>query len=283
MRTLPFLKISPSGNTTILLLTSALSPHEQVLVAHELLHPLHLAAEQAGFVNLDAPSLRMAGGEFCINATRALGLALVLENRLPAISSSRSHCDGPAYWRGSALTSGMPQPITLHVTRTTAGYNAAVELCLPGPPPSEALEPGFCLVHLPGISHLLMDAERTPFPENWRMVSAALRRRYGMETYEAAGCVWWRRQGTMLHANPVVAVRHPHTVCYESACGSAALALALTQRRDSRDKSDAPLVIMQPSGMPIDVSLTQDEHELIARVGGPVRCIARGDVYIDAL
>lgn len=280
MRALPFFKLSPGGNTTALLVADNISPEQQRAAALEALHPLHLFAEQVGFVSPLTPELHMAGGEFCINATRSLGLLLALEERLP----SQLEENGQKRWRGEVRTSGIPRPVILEVTRTADGYDSALHLRLPDQPEPERPDPGVALVRLPGITHLLLEEALHPFPQDWRADAALLLRRYGLESEDAAGCVWWRGTMDNLHSSPVVTVKEPHTVIFETACGSGALALALALAQDANGWSaSGRYSVMQPSGMPMDVALAPGEAGMDAVVSGPVRLIARGEVWLRSL
>lgn len=311
MRSLPFFKLSPGGNPT-LLFVAHLGVEEQALVATECLKALHIDAEQAGFVHPYEARLRMAGGEFCLNATRCLGLVLALQGRLPALPAKDrlpvlpakdANTVIPDQWRGNAYTSGIAHPVTLHVETCGDTYDCTVELPLPTPHFSQSssslcsdVEPGVVLVRLPGISHLLIDATRHPFPHDWRRASAAWRSRYELDTEDAAGCVWWKAHEAAQtvkvssaspplpcwSCEPVVAVRHPHTVCHESACGSGSLALALSLARHGLLPQGAASII-QPSTMPIRVCLEENSDGLFARVGGPVRLVAQGQAYMTSL
>ena len=70
MPALDFSKWSPGGNTTLFFPAAGLD------AARQAMRPDSLGAEQAGFVAVDERRLRMAGGEFCVNATRAFGALL---------------------------------------------------------------------------------------------------------------------------------------------------------------------------------------------------------------
>ena len=76
MPVLTFSKWSPGGNTTLLFPDSGQRPAEQARLAALALDPAMLGGEQAGFVQLAQGKLRMAGGEFCVNASRAVGAML---------------------------------------------------------------------------------------------------------------------------------------------------------------------------------------------------------------
>lgn len=282
MRRMTFFKLSPGGNTTLLLLDENFSPQERTAIAAEVLDPLHLHAEQVGFVDLTIPRLEMAGGEFCLNATRALGalLGLTAWEARPALERLAA-----LRWRGTARVSGMPAPALLEVSGDAAcipEVDTAVFLDLPSSVPCETVAPGATLVRLPGIVHLLLDRTQHPFPDDWRAASAQWRRRFDLEKEPAAGCVWWHAAGDVLHADPVVRVNEPYSLCRETSCGSGALALALAREnilKSSRPCDERELRIMQPSGLPLRVRLSREGNLLRARVGGPVRLLARGDVF----
>ena len=76
MPALTFSKWSPGGNTTLLFPDTGQRPAEQARLASLALDSSMLGGEQAGFVNLPQRKLRMAGGEFCVNASRAVGALL---------------------------------------------------------------------------------------------------------------------------------------------------------------------------------------------------------------
>lgn len=282
MRRTTFFKLSPGGNTTLLLVDENFLPRERAAIAAEVLDPLHLHAEQVGFVDLKAPRLEMAGGEFCLNATRALGALLGL-----TAWEARPAPERPAAlrWRGTARVSGMPVPALLEVSGDAARIpetDAAVFLDLPSSVPCEAVAPGAVLVRLPGIVHLLLDRTRHPFPDDWQAACALWRRRFDLEKEPAAGCVWWHAAGDVLHADPVVRVKEPYSLCRETSCGSGALALALAREtvlKSARSCDEQELRVMQPSGVPLRVRLSREGNLLRARVGGPVRLLARGDVF----
>ena len=67
---------SPGGNTTLFFPLEGRSAAEQARLARLALDPQNLGGEQAGFVDPRERRLRMAGGEFCVNASRAFGALL---------------------------------------------------------------------------------------------------------------------------------------------------------------------------------------------------------------
>ncbi len=68
MYNIPFYKLNPSGNTTLLFHGLHYEKHCKNIFASKGL--MDLSAEQAGFMDINSGELQMAGGEFCINVTR---------------------------------------------------------------------------------------------------------------------------------------------------------------------------------------------------------------------
>ena len=169
------------------------------------------------------------------------------------------------------------------------------------------LDEGLTLVHLPGISHLLVDASRHPMPMDWRKAAAAWRRKTGLETAPASGVVWYsHKEGRNFLINPAVAVRATRSEHMETACGSASLALALMLHAAAGETSPPegfsfapmgesqgqhpPLIVMQPSGESLGVLLdisSDDEDPGQAQppshawVFGSVTLVGEGVAYME--
>lgn len=278
MRILPFVKYSPCGNTTILIRDTPLSPAARARCAAEIIASGHLEAEQAGFADLKAspPRLDMMGGEFCVNATRSFAVELLEEGRLIP--------DGDAF-SGAVSVSGVAERLSVRVRRLAANrFEAAALLDLPLAPPVAEVGEGIRLVRVPGIAHLVLDAETHPLPRDKDRDTAALFARYGLLDDDAAGCIWLRRESSGWRITPFVRVRDTGTTYAETACGSGTLAASVVCRM-FRGCGDAPLALMQPGGEALTVSPAPSVHDggWAAWVSGPVRLLARGEVYVDGL
>ena len=251
MPALDFSKWSPGGNTTLFFPAAGLDAARQAELARQAMRPDSLGAEQAGFVSVEERRLRMAGGEFCVNATRAFGALLAFresaspEATLQGIARQKLTNEH----RYEVQVSGWQSPIRLQVRGTSPHWQVRAELQLP-PCPITHPEQGIHLVRLPGICHLLLDGEVHMQPEDCIAASRMLRRQYGMTGEVASGVIWWGRRAGMLDMLPVVHVRDAHTTCIENACGSGALALALLLAAKGNRK---PLDIMQPGGSSLHV------------------------------
>ena len=274
MSALSFTKWSPSGNTTLLFPAESVAGALQAATASQALMPHLLGGEQAGFCHLRERRLRMAGGEFCVNATRAFGALLALEAARSARQEG-AYRDAPQEYAFAVQVSGWQGPVGVRVRGSLPEWHVAADLALPACPVQQPA-PGVTLVRLPGIAHLLLD-ERHVFPEDFLAASALLRREYRLEALPASGVVWWRQVQHQLKMFPVVHVRDAGTTCLENACGSGALALGL---RLCPAGARRVFTILQPGGEPLTVTVDRQDGDMRATVEGPVRLVAEGRLWL---
>lgn len=296
MRSVPFLKYSPSGNMTILVPDCSYTPHERARLAALLMRPDHVGAEQVGYVDTaePLPRLEMMGGELCVNACRAMAALLHAEDllsdaaapqgfALPA-EAADAHDHTTSAWRyGLLAASGVARPLVVRARTVDQGaglaarYEAAVCLPLAVPPVSEPVAPGMWLVRLPGIAHLILDAALHPVPEDWKNAAAGLRRRFNLEHEDAVGCLWLHT-GPPAAVTPVVWVRATNDSQLETACGSGSLACAVHVLH-----GQGTLAMRQPGGDTLSVSLCPAAHGqvgLYAWISGSAQCVARGEAFV---
>ena len=288
MTSIPFYKFIPGGNPTILISGSsselaAFDAAKRAQSAAELMSPLHLGAEQVGFLRTDAtPRLDMMGGEFCVNACRSAAMLLARKGLLTKEDSAS------LAWTGTLSASGADAPVALRVSGMAASarpetdrqLNCSVRVLLPQHCAAlERPEDGIALARLPGITHLLLDICEYPMPENWQEAAAFWRERFGLDEEEAAGVVWHETmpESGIPRIYPVVKVLSTDSVHLESACGSASLALALLRGNNA----DAVTQVRQLSGQDLTVTFANDAGSIAAWVGGPVTLAAEGTAYLD--
>ncbi len=281
MSCIPFYKLSPSGNMTLLFEGLDHGKNKRMLYATKGLLPCHIGAEQAGFIDISKGKLEMAGGEFCINATRCLALLMALEQ---ADSTT---------WQGVVHSSGFNQPLHTKVEKISKSphvndYDVKLSVPLTSIPYIQELDKGINLVQLPGISHLLIDERSIAFcAKDWQNQAAKLRKHYNLEQELAVGCIWWHHISSNVNSNnedeqtffmhPVVVVKEPWAEHYENACGSGALALALWLFSKTKCNS----YIMQQPGGNLTINIQEDIQQLKAIVGGKVNLVAQGTAYFD--
>lgn len=353
MSGIAFSKLLPGGNATIILMDSSFDPEELSVVSAALMHPLHLHAEQVGALHGDAPipHLQMMGGEFCVNATRSAALLLARAGKLRQAGDclygriTVSGMASPVHVLVSReeellarllnrLVSGQArledlvregQPGTAEsippsledgnaaLGKETRLYCAARMDCGAGSTRHVDIAPGVCLMHLPGISHLLVDAQSHPMPAQWRKATAEWRSRAGLSNAPASGVVWYERQDDSYRIWPAVEVKATASEHMETACGSASMAMALMRQvaqaasvfPEGRDDMNGletplpsssrtgdgpePLAVIQPSGEILTVTLQyaradggsgQETLPAHAWVSGKVSLLAEGLTYI---
>ena len=290
MPALTFSKWSPGGNTTLLFPDAGQRPAEQARLASLALDSSMLGGEQAGFVNLSQHKLRMAGGEFCVNASRAVGALLaytaqysgpeqgVLDGIAPR-SEQKTEAAAPAEHPvrlDEIQVSGWQTPVRLRTRGSAPLWQVEALLRLPEYSIT-TIEKGAHLVRLPGICHLLLGGATHPLPDDCHAVAAQLRQQHGLEAEPASGVIWWRECQGLLDMLPLVHVRDAGTTFLENACGSGALALALCLARAGTRRTFS---IMQPGGSALDVRLFAVSGLDMAGIDGPVSLVARGKVWL---
>ncbi len=271
---IPFYKLCPGGNITVFVPLDAVCPQDRAAVSNIIMNPLHLGAEQVGFIDLnpDRPQVIMMGGEFCGNACRSLAALLML-------SQAKDNEENAGVLRSS----GAEQPVLWRVKpRAEAGGGVEAAVCvdmsrtLP-----EIIQPGLVKVDMPGMCILLFDETRYPLPEDPVAEAAKWREELELTGREGVGCV---RHAPLQsfgeqHIVPLIWVRGTGSSCLETACGSASLALALAAHKLAG--REPGVNIRQPSGEIIRVELEDEQPgQLRGWIGGPVKLIAQGHLYL---
>lgn len=171
---------------------------------------------------------------------------------------------------------------------------ARVDCSLSGTACHEPRE-GVCIVRMPGMVHVLIDAEIHPLPSMtgavWRKAAAAWREACGIAHAPASGVVWHKKLGKSFRIWPAVQVRASASEHMETACGSASLALALWEQAKTAARSGISvpfpmpaLDVVQPSGESLLVFLEFAPGASIspasAWIAGPAHLVAQGRAYI---
>ena len=398
---IPFAKVIPGGNATIIVPASAVDHAHLPQVSQKLMGQNHIEAEQVGslaFANTPSalPHLQMMGGEFCVNATRACASLLANAGQLlankqgcqagymrvsgspepilvatapsaellnttvvalqehevsayrqdqspqkPSLSTSQSSPQLPAQYHPSSN----PTANWLDHIQSPSLYAGARLSCPLFMPASENAEPlsifeqpenGLTLVHLPGISHLLIPVDNKTFPskEECEVMAAHYRKQLGLEALPALGTIWYCESGNTFgntcgnksgnkldneatsilsrasghkpdnaspndcasdgapdSANyqgfdifPAVYVKATDSLCLETACGSASLALALHACVSAGAYETQPrsqYAVLQPSGQTLTVIIEKQTASLChAWVTGPVHIVALGTAFM---
>lgn len=157
----------------------------------------------------------------------------------------------------------------------------------------QQLGEGAIVVHLPGISHVLLDAAVHAVPQMPAQYTAAWRSRAGLENCEASGVIWYMPCANGFAIVPVVYVRDTNTEHAETACGSGSLALGLVLQHKGLVPQGAAISIIQPSGEALLVQFFDAAQETAgnatgaggacchAYVAGAVQLVAEGTAYCE--
>ena len=236
--------LDPTGNITALVEESVL-PEEQPAAAAELM-ARYPAVEQVGFVCFAAgadgtnAALRMAGGEFCGNASMCAAALTLLR-------SGRE--------RGEVLlrVSGATEPVKVRLEKNgESAFRACVRM--PGAQAVEARDFAFegrtgslQLVRMEGISHLLVEEDSCFFGLRDEREAAERAVRLWCRELGADGLgLMFLERGT-LRLIPLVYIPGSSTCFWENSCasGSAAIGMALA----ARSGKTAELALTEPGGV----------------------------------
>ncbi len=276
---IPFWKLNPGGNPTLLFRSEDVPSESRVAFAQAVMSPLHLGAEQVGFIRFDgSPRLDMMGLEFCLNATRAFALLLAQKGILLKTGE---------LYGGAVEVSGVSDPVAVRVKlpKNTAVF-PFVDVCLrfDALPVPELCGDERFLVRLPGIVHLVQRGI-PPAVSLLEEVCAKARADLHLDDEEAVGCLWISESPqeenhytNSLSLTPVVWVRNTATLCRESACGSGTLAAAILEHAR---RGVTLLSLRQPSGFSLSVRIERSDAGWEVWVGGSVTLIACGECDIS--
>ena len=214
-----FLRASPSGNNTILVL-SRVGDAMKIPLCEKLLSLYDCWAEQIGFI-LYSPEydavLEMSGGEFCGNASLALSAYIAELGKLN-------------YGEITLKVSGSPKPVRTYIKKKDDFYFGRIEMPKPvelHPYETELfgkrIESFF--IRFPGICHIVLDAAnydpaKTAEPE---FIDFLYKISLELKA-EALGLIFYESEKSSVL--PLVFVRKVKTLFLEKSCASGTAALA---------------------------------------------------------
>jgi histidine racemase len=272
MGTLHHLVIArPGGNDTALVFDAI--PKEDYKVINAALQKRIPTIEQVMFVrDCQKPWVEgcMAGGEFCGNATRALGYYL-LGGKDGSLTLSISGADAPltVQVKDGMARASMPIFRDIKCVRT--------------------LKEGLSIVRLSGIVHMILEQESAERAVFEKKESRAERKelacqwfdQYNLRNAPAAGVMLLSTLNQDLWLKPYVYVPALDTFYDETACGSGSVAVGLLKAKQQAS-SIQQLKIMQPSGLPLYVRVDWEEPASYAEASleGPVDILFDGPFFL---
>lgn len=262
-RIITYQRMDPAGNITAFVFTPT-PVNERVAIGRALMEQIDQSVEQVGFITMNDRGeplrLDMMGGEFCGNASRALGL-------LQAIAKKR---DGKVI--EEVHVSGVSHPLTVHVD--TKGAYAKIALPKPDALFSVLLEGrSYTAVQLPGILHVLIP-DREEDEDFVHRALSYLEKHYPAEAY---GLLFVQESRKSMV--PYVYVTEAETLYREGSCGSGSYAVGVA-RKDTWHLHEKPVLLQQPRGV-IELSLEKIGAEEEVMIGGKVGMEVPRRVEID--
>lgn len=232
---LPFVKMSPAQNVTILV--NCPVPHSlHTRIAEQLLTYDGIGGEQVGY--LEPPQnpsahirLQMMGGEFCGNASMCTATFLAWKQNLQKIdclievSGTETLVSCHAEAQNDDYFASVEMPLPLDVTETTLPLNDRTDIRL-------------VTVHFPGISHIVAPASFSA-----EQAETLIRRWQHALNVPALGIL--RFDETNMQFEPLVYVAATDTAVWEHGCGSGTAAIGCMY---ASQNGTAALKLNQPGG-----------------------------------
>ncbi len=248
--------LNPGGNKTALVIGNKYTDKQKSQINAKILKQ-NLDVEQVGFIDTKENKLEMAGGEFCINATRC------------AIWNYLNGQEGKI----KLEVSGYKSKIIGGITKAKDVYvnmkiNKKMDNIL-------HIKGIFNLVNLDGILLAVVNEnDSINFIKNLRKNENKSKGELKelMKTFvteeKAVGIILLENENGKIKINPIIWVKTVDTLYYETACGSGSLATAIYKKyAEGIEKID----ILQPSGYSININLKmQNDYIKEAVVQGKV-------------
>lgn len=231
--------LNPSGNITALVVTDSLPENKQAIAKNILQSDPTI--EQVWFLSPENKTLCMAWGEFCANAARAATWQL-LAGESWSTSLVVSWYNGTVY--GSILDGGM---VCIELGK---------DFCL-------SVDATIGLVHLQGISHLVIPMDSIWSAESLKNMAQAYLQQFDLLSHPAAGVMFVYKTNTSTSLYPIVWVRDIQTFVFESACGSGTIAYALYNYQLTKLSC---VSVLQPSWSALYVELCNEKIRLCGDV-----------------
>ena len=250
--------LNPSGNITALVTTPVEIPLQPETAAR--IMRKHPDVEQVGFVSFEDPektgihaTLRMAGGEFCGNASMCAAALSVLDS--PYLSAANVPGSSAAL-RLRVSGAADPVNVTLHKEHDSS-FSAGIKM----PPASDPEETAFAFhdlsgfipcVRMDGISHMIIEND-SPFAtlkDRPDLAEQAVRDWCGRLNADGLGLMFLLRDSSapsQYHLTPLVYVPSGNTIFWEHSCasGSAATAMYLAKKAGT----PVSLTFVEPGGI----------------------------------
>ena len=236
--------LNPGGNKTALV-TGCNYTKEQKRIINKTIMDICPQVEQVGFLDNKIKRLEMAGGEFCMNATRC-AVFEYLKGKEGKIEISVSGTDKKII--GKVLNDKNVE-VKLNINKRLSDLID--------------IKNDFNCVKIDGILIAVLDEEKSKnyiqkLRENEEVAKNELKRLMITEINseeKAIGIILLERVSENIKINPIVWVKEIDTVFYETACGSGSLGTAII---NCLNNGEEKIELIQPSGYSITIELEKN-------------------------
>lgn len=245
-----YIVMDPTGNITALV-TSCVEVSRQPFVAGKIMEQ-HPDVEQVGFVNLSGTmedpvqaKLRMAGGEFCGNASMCTAALYAERNQNVSHGEIEIRLE----------VSGAEDIVSVKLNNDKKDLAEAsvqmpkAEFCKTEELEYQEITAELPLVRMQGISHLIIE-ENSPFSflkNEKKAAEEAVRKWCGVLSAEGLGLMFLSGKIPELTLTPFVYIPKSGTAFWETSCGSGSSACGMYLAE--KIKEDVSLSIRQPGGV----------------------------------
>ena len=257
---LEYTLLDPSKNMTVLVSTPLPAAQQPAAAAH--IMSVEPTAEQVGFLSGGGEcdiALRMAGGEFCGNATMSAAVLFCEEN-------------GISEGEVTVCISGSSKPLTVAVRRTGNAYRGTVEMPKPRemrlvPLPMGEDDFSLPVVFFEGIAHIISQQ-----PMDKQTAESAVKRWCELLKTDALGLMLLDRE--ICKITPLVYVPAADTIFWEQSCASGTAAVGAWLAKECGAAVD--LCFTEP-GSALSIYAAPD---MTLRLTGTVNIVSKNSIEI---
>lgn len=250
--------LNPGGNKTALVKGINYTDKQKRLI-NKLIMEKYLDVEQVGFLSNEKNRLEMAGGEFCVNATRC-AVYEYLKGEKGELEISVSGAE--KMLKGKVIDNDKVE-VTMKIEKDLKDL---IEM-----------KNDFTCVKIDGILTAVSNEEKSEkyiekLKENEELTKIELKEIMKKELNskeKAEGIMLLEKENGNIRINPIVWVKEIDTVFYETACGSGSLGTAIYEVLNNKSTSSK---LIQPSNYTIEIDLdVKDNYIKNAKICGVVK------------
>lgn len=264
MKKLDFIKLNPAGNMTVLIENYDINSDDILKISEIMMSETNLYAEQVGFIHEN--HLRMMGGEFCGNASRAFASLLAFRDK--DFYKQKNYLIG---------CSGEKELLEVDVREGKKENEFLAKIKMPNYIAMKELkfkDRKLILIEFLGIKHFIYEEEKSKIKKEItnkkRELIEFIKKYLGQTEYSAFGLMFYGSKDNFML--PYIHVKGFENGIWENSCASGTTALGFYLKKY---KNINEAKIKQPNGW-LEFSFKDEE----IYIDGPVEIVAEGKVYI---